>query len=60
MEIKQETVTISLDTYKEMERELKTLRKQVQQKTIYRDAIPPIYGYLAIMVLMWFHIWSDF
>ena len=60
MKIKQETVTLSLDTYKEMEQELKTLRKQVQQKTIYRDAIPPIYGYVAIIILMSFHMLSGF
>jgi len=60
MEIKQETVTLSLDTYKEMERELKTLRERVQQKTIYRDTIPPIYGYVAVMILLGLHFWSSF
>jgi|TARA_B110000977_G_scaffold181695_1_gene242630 hypothetical protein len=61
MEIKQETVTLSLDTYKGMERELKTLRMQVQQKTIYRDpGLSPIYGCVAIIILMGFHMWSGF
>ena len=61
MEIKQETVTLSLHTYKKMEQELKTLREQVQQKTIYRDpGLSPIYGYVAIIILMSFHMLSGF
>lgn len=51
MEIKNETVTLSLDTYKEMEKEIETLREQVKQKTIYKEVLPPIYGYVAMFIL---------
>lgn len=51
MEIKNETVTLSLATYKEMEKEIETLRKQVKQKTIIKEVLPRIYGQVAMVVL---------
>ena len=43
MESKKETVTLNLNTYKEMEKELQVLREQVKQKTIYKEVLPPVY-----------------
>jgi hypothetical protein len=45
---KQETVTLSLQTYEEMKEELKELKKLVQEKVIYRDVIPSVYGYVLM------------
>lgn len=52
-----ETVTLSIETYEEMKAEIKSLRQQVQEKTIYKEVLPPIYGYVAIALLfsLWFY-----
>lgn len=60
MEIKHNTVTIDLETYKQMDEEIKSLRKQVQEKTIYRDVIPPIYGQIAMCLLIIFFVYTTF
>ncbi len=46
-----ETVTLSIETYEEMKAEIKSLRQQVQEKTIYKEVLPPIYGYVAMALL---------
>lgn len=53
-----ETVTLSIETYEEMKTEIKSLRQQIQEKTIYKDVLPPIYGYVAMAVVigLWFYI----
>ena len=58
MEIKHDTVTIGLETYKEMEAEIKSLRIQVQQKTIYKNILPPIYGHvmMCFVIIFFFYI----
>ena len=43
-------VTISLETYKEMQDEINLLTRQVQEKVIYRDIMSP-YSTLAIALL---------
>lgn len=51
-------ITLSLEEYKAMEEELKSLRRQVKQKTIYVKILPPIYGWLSIAILLF--IWVRF
>jgi hypothetical protein len=53
-----ETVTLSIETYEEMKAEIKSLRQQVQEKTIYKEVLPPVYGYVAMAVVigLWFYI----
>ena len=46
-----ETVTLSIQHYEEMKEELKTLRQQVQEKTVIKEAINPIYGFIGVLVL---------
>ena len=57
MEIKNETVTLSLETYEEMKKELKDLREQVKEKTIVKYYHHPIYGYVAMAILMGLFMW---
>ena len=45
------TVTISLDKYEEMKSELERLRKENQEKTIYKYAMHPIYGIVLIVFM---------
>jgi len=52
MEIKHNTVTIDLETYEAMKEEIKSLKKEVQQKTIYRDVLHPIYGQIVVVILL--------
>ncbi len=49
-----ETVTLSIETYEEMKAEIKSLRKQVEEKTIYKEVIPPVYGYVALALIVLF------
>jgi len=58
METKQDTVTISLETYKKMEAEIKSLRIQVQQKTIYKNILPPIYGQVMMCFIIIFFVYT--
>lgn len=51
MEIKNETVTLSLETYEEMKKELKDLREQVKEKTIVKYYHHPIYGQVAFVII---------
>lgn len=50
-----ETVTLSIETYEEMKAEIRILRQQVQEKTIYKEVLHPIYGYVAIAAF--FSLW---
>lgn len=54
MKNKQDTVTISLETYKQMEDEIKSLRVQVKRKTIYKNVIPPVYAYVIMVFVLIF------
>lgn len=45
------TVTIPLQEYKDMENELSKLRKQVQEKTIYKYYMHPIYGNILLIMV---------
>lgn len=47
-----DTVTLSIEKYEEMKNEIETLRKQVQEKTIYKYIIPPVYGYVCMIALI--------
>jgi hypothetical protein len=53
-----ETVTLSIETYEEMKAEIKNLRQQVEEKTIYKEVLPPVYGYVAMAVVigLWFYM----
>ena len=57
MEIKNETVTLSLETYEEMKKELNDLREQVKEKTIVRYYYHPIYGYVALVIIFGLFTW---
>ena len=46
MEIKNETVTLSLQNYEDMKQEIKTLKEQVKEKTIVKYQLHPVYGYV--------------
>lgn len=54
----EETVTIKLETYNEMKYELERLRKEVREKTIVKEVLPPIYGYLGMAIFVAIFIWS--
>jgi hypothetical protein len=54
----EETVTIKLETYNEMKYELERLRKEVQEKTIIKKVLPPIYGYVAMAIFVAIFIWQ--
>ena len=57
MEIKNETVTLSLETYEEMKKELKDLREQVKEKTIVKYYHHPIYGQVVLVILFGLFMW---
>jgi len=53
MNIKEnETVTLSLQTYKDMENELEILKKQVREKTIIKYYMHPIYGKIFFVIIL--------
>lgn len=52
-----ETVTIRLETYEAMKTELKELREQVQEKTIERQVLHPVYGIVMVIVFIVFVLW---
>jgi hypothetical protein len=45
-------ITIPLETYEEMIDELVKLRKLVNQKTIIKHRLDPIYGYMGLAFVM--------
>lgn len=49
---KNETVTLSIETYEEMKEELKLLRQQVKKQTIIKEILPPVYGYVAGLIII--------
>jgi len=57
MEIKNETVTLSLQTYEDMKQEIKTLKEQVKEKTIVKYYNHPVYGYVALGIMFGLYIW---
>ena len=52
-----ETVTLSIETYEEMKVEIKSLRQQVKEKTIIKEVLPPIYGYVVLAILYVVFVW---
>lgn len=52
-----ETVTLSIETYENMKAKIKSLKEQVREKTIVKEVIPPIYGYVALVLVFGFYIW---
>jgi hypothetical protein len=42
----EETVTLKLTTYNELLEELKYLKQKVEEKTIIKEILPSIYGYI--------------
>lgn len=52
MEIKNETVTLSLQTYEDMKQEIKTLKEQVKEKTIVKNQLHPVYGYVMLFIMI--------
>ena len=56
-----ETVTLSLENYEEMKAEIKSLRQQVQEKTIIKEVkvVPPIYGYLGMIIVVFLFLLFD-
>lgn len=46
------TVTLSVEDYEDLKEEIESLKKQVQEKTIYQDVIPPVYGWLGIILAL--------
>jgi hypothetical protein len=57
MEIKNETVTLSLETYEEMKNELKDLREQAKQKTVIKYYHRSIYEQVALVILFGLFMW---
>ncbi len=51
MKSQTDTITMSLQKYEEMKQELKDLKIQVREKTIIKEVIPPIYGYVIAFIL---------
>ena len=51
MEIKNETVTLSLQTYEEMKKEIKALKEKKKKKTIVKYYHHPVYGHVALAVI---------
>ncbi len=48
----QETVTISLEHYNEMQAELSSLRRQVDEKTIAKYQTNPIHALIFLVILI--------
>lgn len=46
------TVTIDLEKYESMKNEIKNLRKQVKEKTIYKEYLPTVWGYVVLFMLV--------
>lgn len=55
-----ETVTISLQTFKAMEKEIEDLKKEVAKKTIVVKQEPTVYGTIYRAMLLAFLIWLLF
>lgn len=54
----EETVTIKLSTYTDMQEELKTLRREVQKKTIIRE-VPELKGNIILTILLVLLMFAD-
>lgn len=57
MDNKIATVTLSLETYEEMKKELKELREQVQEKTIVKYYRHPVYIQVALVMIFGLFMW---
>jgi hypothetical protein len=71
MEIKNEHVTLSLQSYEDMKQEakilkeqIKILKEQVKEKTVVKYYVHPVYGYVTLALLAgcfyWFIILNPF
>lgn len=58
----EEIVTLKLTTYNELLEELKYLKQKVEEKTIIKEILPSIYGYIflitfvSIIIFSWINI----